>query len=587
MPTELNLSEPSAWESFLKTIGLGGYAVRNLLQGNVEGAGANVVDLLSSPIRAILPGDQSNWEASRKQDLPEFSDVMQSWGADKMDPGLLKTGVDIVGSIATDPLTYLPGGILLKGAKGATAGARSALRAVSPTADMLLTKGLHNVRSVAGALKPAEAVAEDIAKGQGAAAIVRNPLQEAAIADFGKFDPRVSEAIANAMEAVKGTPGKMVPHGTPFPEAFGTRASKVSYLENQLRTMGLDPAVEAKALEVAPKVVDLSDVTYREAIERGTMYRPEVYTDEAGDIIPAAPLHQVFEESDKAIAKELRFHKNEIARYNQRTAAGEAKVSQLAPVEESLLARYAAASEKSDDLLDKLPDLRTRKRAFDALDEKVASRQAAADVIGRMESRSGTRQVNLQNQLNSANDAIKQHRDALAALKAATITATEPEILETLKLNAKIAAAESSLRMGELVSMAKQGAFGELPVAYDAMKLARKQASAARKEYDAARAAGVDAQEVARLRDIKDSLMEAAEVAQKSLRRINTRLSESGGYDKAISGSAVREGGKLRELRALMQQLDDPDLAHTRHMRSGPRQDRERMGETRRRNDDQ
>ena len=124
VPEAPDLNNPSAFESTLRTVGLGGYAVRNALMGNVEGIGRNAVDALTAIPRAILPGDQSNWELSRAQDRPEFSDVVGG-----MEPGWAKLGVDIAGGIATDPLSFLGVGefsAAAKAAKAASAGVKAA-----------------------------------------------------------------------------------------------------------------------------------------------------------------------------------------------------------------------------------------------------------------------------------------------------------------------------------------------------------------------------------------------------------------------------------------------------------------------------
>lgn len=125
--TELPPPDESAFESVLKTAGLLGYGVRNLLTGNIEGTGRNLVDLATSPFRALLPGDQSGWELSRRRkgddpgDYTEGSDLVGG-----MEPGLAKTAVDIGLGLVTDPLTYVGVGAVAGGAKGAAKVAQAA-----------------------------------------------------------------------------------------------------------------------------------------------------------------------------------------------------------------------------------------------------------------------------------------------------------------------------------------------------------------------------------------------------------------------------------------------------------------------------
>jgi hypothetical protein len=114
MPNALDLDQPSAFEEVLRYLGRPSYAVRNLASGNVGGVLRQGADLVGDTVDAFLPGDLIP-ELSGKDDSPEFSDLLANWGLPKMDPGLLKTGVDVLGGIATDPLTYAGGlGIFTK-----------------------------------------------------------------------------------------------------------------------------------------------------------------------------------------------------------------------------------------------------------------------------------------------------------------------------------------------------------------------------------------------------------------------------------------------------------------------------------------
>jgi len=139
--------EEGAFLSFLDSIGGGGRAVRNILMGNLEGAGRNVVDLAGDIIDAPLPGD---WipHISRNVDRPEFSDVIGG-----MDPGIGKTAVDIIGGIATDPVSYIPGAAIATGAGKVLTGAKAAAKLL-PAGEKIV-KGAEafgqGVRAAAGA----------------------------------------------------------------------------------------------------------------------------------------------------------------------------------------------------------------------------------------------------------------------------------------------------------------------------------------------------------------------------------------------------------------------------------------------------
>lgn len=121
--------EESAWESFLRHVGLGGYGVRNLLTGNLEGFARNAADFVGNTVDATLPGD---WipQFSRQEDLPEGSDLLRKWGVADLEPGIGKLAADIGIGLVTDPLTYLgvgvPGNLAKGGAVAAKAGAEAA-----------------------------------------------------------------------------------------------------------------------------------------------------------------------------------------------------------------------------------------------------------------------------------------------------------------------------------------------------------------------------------------------------------------------------------------------------------------------------
>ncbi len=173
-PADLPAQE-SGWESLLRTAGLGGYAVRNALTGNFEGAGRNLVDLATSPIRALLPGSQQSWELSRHgygdgqpNDYTEGSDLLRQYGIADLKPGVGKLAADIGVGLLTDPLTYLGVGAAATGAK---AGAKAltlgvpfskALRVAIPGSEYLV-EGAG--KAVSTAQKAAKAVAPEAYEG--------------------------------------------------------------------------------------------------------------------------------------------------------------------------------------------------------------------------------------------------------------------------------------------------------------------------------------------------------------------------------------------------------------------------------------
>lgn len=170
MPDPLDIQHESALEGFLKWLGRPGAAVRDVLGGNFGGAVRQAGDFFLDPIDAVLPGDVLP-ELSRPEDYKEFSDLIGG-----MEPGIGKTAVDIIGGIATDPMTFLGVGPLAKaGTIGLRAGAEGAANLASKTAtgaaavqgakDIAAKTGLK-VREVADALRVAPQLQKAIKAGQ-------------------------------------------------------------------------------------------------------------------------------------------------------------------------------------------------------------------------------------------------------------------------------------------------------------------------------------------------------------------------------------------------------------------------------------
>ncbi len=153
---DINLDHPSAFESVLDTVSLGGYGVRNIMKGNLGGLARNVVDALTSIPRAILPGDQSYLELSGEEDKPHFSDVVNPG----MEAGLAKTGLDLAGDIATDPLSYIGLGEFT-GAARAAAAATKAVKAARAAGDAVkLAEAVKVAEAANTALKASRAAGE-------------------------------------------------------------------------------------------------------------------------------------------------------------------------------------------------------------------------------------------------------------------------------------------------------------------------------------------------------------------------------------------------------------------------------------------
>lgn len=144
-------------------LGRPGYALRSLLRGEVGDAGENLLQMgLDLPTFGMLNRNLSlgnlfseTGDITSKKERPEFSDLVGYRGK-----GLGRIGVDVVGGILTDPLTYLTfggSGIakgsltgMSRGAASATAG--SALRQTAKGASKLASATDDVLRNLRGPL---------------------------------------------------------------------------------------------------------------------------------------------------------------------------------------------------------------------------------------------------------------------------------------------------------------------------------------------------------------------------------------------------------------------------------------------------
>ncbi len=109
-----------------------GEVIRNLINGNPEGSGRQLADFLSGPLRALIPGDQSNWELSRPEDYVHGSDLL---GIDKKEHPWLGMGADIGGDFLTDPLSLLSFGSMGAAREAAGVAGKAALEGADVAAN--------------------------------------------------------------------------------------------------------------------------------------------------------------------------------------------------------------------------------------------------------------------------------------------------------------------------------------------------------------------------------------------------------------------------------------------------------------------
>ncbi len=216
--------EDGLFNSVMETIGRPGHAVNDLLVGNWEGAGRQLVDLGGDIVDSVLPGDWIH-PISRRQDKAAFSDVVGG-----MDPGLGKFAVDVLGGAATDPTTLIPGKAFAKAglaAKellgGAAGGALKAADAILPgTAAKAAMAGkavsdraepvMRGIRSMFGAEDIAPETAALRAKGAAAGQVVGEAQTKAFSEAMRGLDEDEAKAAFRVInDYTRDASGKAVP----------------------------------------------------------------------------------------------------------------------------------------------------------------------------------------------------------------------------------------------------------------------------------------------------------------------------------------------------------------------------------------
>ncbi len=110
------MSDRGAFLSALDWIGRPSQVVMNALQGRGKSAGRQLLQM-GADLVDLIPGDWLPNDIATKEDETSGSEM---FGVDKEKHPWLAFGADVAGGMAFDPLTYIPGGLALKGLKGAT-----------------------------------------------------------------------------------------------------------------------------------------------------------------------------------------------------------------------------------------------------------------------------------------------------------------------------------------------------------------------------------------------------------------------------------------------------------------------------------
>jgi hypothetical protein len=192
---EIDKGEDSAFLSFLDTLGTPQRAVNNVLMGNWEGAGRNLLDF-GGDILDAGPGDFIP-HVSRRMDKPGFSDV-----AGGAEPGFEKFAVDVIGGGATDPLALVPGSLVSKGIGKAGNLAKAGVQKVDtviPGTKEAVDKLGRGVRSTFGAQRAPPAIKKIIDSGR-AGRIEGEAGMKAAKTSLQGLDDRQLVIIGDAID---------------------------------------------------------------------------------------------------------------------------------------------------------------------------------------------------------------------------------------------------------------------------------------------------------------------------------------------------------------------------------------------------
>lgn len=197
MPDGVTPADPGLLASIADELALPGYTVRNLMKGNLGGAGRNLADLALNVIDAPFPGD---WfpEISGKEDRPEFEELIGP-----IDDGIIGSTVNIAGNILTDPVTYIPGAQLAKGAGMVAKG----VKAITPE---IVKQGVSKVakpvgkflKKVAGAEDIGKPLANVITKAQGAKETASRASSDALVEGLKGATPRELDAATEVLTNV-------------------------------------------------------------------------------------------------------------------------------------------------------------------------------------------------------------------------------------------------------------------------------------------------------------------------------------------------------------------------------------------------
>lgn len=312
MADPFDINNESALESFLKWLGRPGYAVRDVLSGNLEGAARQIGDFALDPYDAIIPGDVIPELSRQGKDFTEMSDLVGG-----MDPGWKKTAVDIVGGIATDPMTYVGVGPVVKlgtaplryaatGAKNLANTTKRGAEFVSGMEKAASTAG-RAIRDVAGMQRVDPAIKPILDRARAAGSVSAAANQAALKPMLSGLMPddqaRIVEALNNVTREggldAAGGKASLILDDVADSNRIMPLTEQVSQLGRSLDKLGVAGTQRERINQAIGKWTDYTAGQFREGVEKGVFERPA-----GADLLTESPMYvqrQLYDVADEAV----------------------------------------------------------------------------------------------------------------------------------------------------------------------------------------------------------------------------------------------------------------------------------------------
>jgi hypothetical protein len=195
-----------AFLSFLDYMDEFAQVPKNLLRGNLGAAGRHTANILGNTLDAALPGD---WLPDFREEGDDVSSA-DLVGIDDKEHPLLAGATNFVGDTLLNPLTYIPGGLLAKGA-GKLAGAAAAGISKLPEGEKILEgadAAGRLVRRTFGAQKISPETRSILDKSRAAGQESRAGIDAIKAGPIGKLTEPEAQTVGDIMDNLRWDGGK-------------------------------------------------------------------------------------------------------------------------------------------------------------------------------------------------------------------------------------------------------------------------------------------------------------------------------------------------------------------------------------------